>query len=88
VASPRVPETCNFWLLSLRLWTSNGDIMEEHAFRASLSDHKLIRALDRRVFQEFFRNSAAAVTRKGLGDALPLSTTGLASKTLVSELLD
>ncbi len=88
VASPRVPETCNFWLLSLRLWTSNGDIMEEHAFRASLSDRKLIRALDRRVFQEFFRNSAAAVTRKGLGVALPLSTTGLASKTLVSELLD
>lgn len=88
VASPRVPETCNFWLLSLRLWTSNGDIMEEHAFRASLSDHKLIRALDRRVFQEFFRNSAAAVTRKGLGVALPLSITGLASKTLVSELLD
>ena len=22
VASPRIPESCNFWLISLRLWTS------------------------------------------------------------------
>ncbi len=88
VASPRVPEACNFWLLSLRLWTSEGEVMEEHAFRASLSESELIRALDRRVFHEFFRNHATAVAGKGLGVALPLSVAGLASTTLVDELLE
>ncbi len=71
VASPRVPEACNFWLLSLRLWTSEGDVMEEHAFRSGLNEPELIRALDRRVFHEFFRNHATAVAGKGLGIALP-----------------
>ncbi|WP_342324489.1 diguanylate cyclase [Kosakonia sp. BYX6] len=88
VASPRVPEACNFWLLSLRLWTSEGDVMEEHAFRANLNEPELLRALDRRVFHDFFRKHAAAVTGKGLGVALPLSVAGLASNKLVDELLD
>ncbi|WBU50933.1 diguanylate cyclase [Kosakonia pseudosacchari] len=87
VASPRVPEACNFWLLSLRLWTSEGEVMEEHAFRSGLSEPELIRALDRRVFHEFFRNHATAVAGKGLGVALPLSVVGLASQSLVTELL-
>lgn len=88
VASPRVPETCNFWLLSLRLWTSDGEVMEEQQFRAGLSDPELLRALDRRVFQEFFRQYASAVASKGLGVALPLSIAGLSSQTLVDEVLD
>ncbi|QJT81568.1 diguanylate cyclase [Kosakonia sp. MUSA4] len=88
VASPRVPEACNFWLLSLRLWTSEGEVMEEHAFRSDLSEPELIRALDRRVFHEFFRNHATAVAGKGLGVALPLSVAGLSSTTLVNELLE
>jgi diguanylate cyclase (GGDEF)-like protein/PAS domain S-box-containing protein len=88
VASPRVPEACNFWLLSLRLWTSEGEVMEEHVFRSGLSDPELIRALDRRVFHEFFRNHATAVAGKGLGVALPLSVAGLSSTTLVNELLE
>ncbi|WLI77703.1 diguanylate cyclase [Kosakonia sp. H02] len=87
VASPRVPEACNFWLLSLRLWTSEGEVVEEHAFRASLHEPELLRALDRRVFHEFFRQHATAVTGKGLGVALPLSVAGLASAQLVDELL-
>jgi predicted signal transduction protein with EAL and GGDEF domain len=76
VASPRVPETCNFWLLSLRLWTSEGEVMEERAFRAGLNEPELIRALDRRVFHEFFRNHATAVAAKGLGVALPFRLPG------------
>lgn len=88
VASPRVPEACNFWLLTLRLWTSEGEVMEERAFRASLNESELIRALDRRVFHEFFRNHATAVAAKGLGVALPLSSAGLASDRLVDELLE
>lgn len=88
VASPRVPEACNFWLISLRLWTSEGDVMEEHAFRSGLNEPELIRALDRRVFHEFFRNHATAVAGKGLGIALPLSVAGLSSTPLVDELLD
>nr|WP_318381051.1 diguanylate cyclase [uncultured Enterobacter sp.] len=88
VASPRIPETCSFWLLSLRLWTSEGEVMEEHAFRAGLTEPELIRALDRRVLQEFFRNSAAAIARKGLSVALPLSSPGLSSTRLINELLD
>ncbi|MGP3592527.1 diguanylate cyclase [Vagococcus sp. WN89Y] len=87
VASPRVPEACNFWLLSLRLWTSEGEAIEEHAFRKGLSDPELFRALDRRVFDTFFRNHAAQVAGKGLGVALPLSIAGLASQALVDELL-
>lgn len=88
VASPRVPEACNFWLLSLRLWTSEGEVMEERAFRAGLNEPELIRALDRRVFHEFFRNQATAVAAKGLGVALPLSAAGLSSSKLVDEVLD
>ncbi|MBS1205047.1 MAG: diguanylate cyclase [Proteobacteria bacterium] len=88
VASPRVPAACNFWLLSLRLWTSEGEVIEEGAFRSGLSEPKLIRALDRRVFHEFFRNHATAVAGKGLGIALPLSVAGLSSTTLVNELLN
>lgn len=88
VASPRIPEACNFWLLTLRLWTSEGEVMEERAFRAGLNESELIRALDRRVFNEFFRNHAAAVAAKGLGVALPLSSAGLSSTKLVDELLD
>ncbi|MDU4996470.1 MAG: diguanylate cyclase [Enterobacteriaceae bacterium] len=88
VASPRVPETCNFWLLSLRLWTSEGEVMEERAFRAGLNEPELIRALDRRVFHEFFRNHATAVAAKGLGVALPLSAAGLSNSKLVDEILD
>lgn len=87
VASPRVPEACNFWLLSLRLWTSEGEVMEEHAFRAGLHEPELIRALDQRLFHEFFNKHAAAITAKGLGVALPLSVHGLASSSLVDELL-
>ena len=88
VASPRIPETCSFWLLSLRLWTSEGEVMEEHAFRSGLTEPELIRDLDRRVLQEFFRNSAAAIARKGLSVALPLSSPGLSSTHLVNELLE
>ncbi|SFU05008.1 PAS domain S-box-containing protein/diguanylate cyclase (GGDEF) domain-containing protein [Kosakonia arachidis] len=88
VASPRMPETCNFWLLCLRLLTSEGEAMEESAFRSGLSEPELLRALDRRVFHEIFLNHATAVAGKGLGIALPLSVAGLSSTTLVNELLN
>lgn len=87
VASPRIPETSYFWLLSLRLWTSEGDVIEEQAFRAGLSDPELLHALDRRIFTEFFAHHAQAVAAKGLSITLPLSTAGLTSMTLVDELL-
>ncbi|XTZ39797.1 diguanylate cyclase [Salmonella enterica] len=87
VASPRVPETCNFWLLSLRLWSSEGEVIEEHTFRSNLNEPEMIRALDRRVFRDFFLNHAATIAGKGLGVALPLSVSGLASTQLVDELL-
>lgn len=87
VASPRIPETSYFWLLSLRLWTSEGDVIEEQAFRAGLSDPELLHALDRRIFTEFFAHHAQVVAAKGLSITLPLSTAGLTSMTLVDELL-
>ncbi|WES70692.1 diguanylate cyclase [Superficieibacter sp. HKU1] len=87
VASPRIPETSYFWLLSLRLWTSEGEMIEEQAFRAGLSDPELLHALDRRIFTEFFAHHAQAVATKGLSITLPLSTAGLTSMTLVDELL-
>lgn len=87
VASPRIPETSHFWLLSLRLWTSEGEMIEEQAFRAGLSDPELLHALDRRIFSEFFAHHAQAIANKGLSITLPLSTAGLTSLTLVDELL-
>ena len=88
VASPRIPESASFWLLSLRLWTSQGEMQEEHAFRSGLAEPELLHALDRRIFNEFFRTFATPVAAKGMGVALPLSEAGLASVTLVDELLD
>ncbi|EOW6722023.1 diguanylate cyclase [Cronobacter dublinensis] len=73
VASPRVPETATFWLLSLRLWTSEGEMIEEHSFRAGLSDPELLQALDARLLADFFRDHAASVATKGVGVALTLS---------------
>ena len=42
VASPRIPESSSFWLISLRLWTSR-EVLEEHAFRAGLAEPELLR---------------------------------------------
>jgi hypothetical protein len=61
------PESSNFWLISLRLWTSQGEVQEEHAFRAGLAEPELLHALDRRIFSEFFRTYAAQVASKGMG---------------------
>ncbi|VEA46481.1 PAS domain-containing protein [Salmonella enterica subsp. arizonae] len=88
VVAPRTPEATSFWLVSLRLWTSEGDVMEERAFRAGLADPALHHALDRRVFHEFFHHAATAVASKGLSVALPLSAAGLCSATLIDELLE
>lgn len=71
VASPRVPEACNFWLLSLRLWTSEGEVMEEHAFRAGLHEPELIRALDQRVFHEFSVSMRPPSPPKGWASPCP-----------------
>lgn len=88
VASPRIPESSNFWLISLRLWTSQGEVQEEQAFRSGLAEPELLHALDRRIFSEFFRAYAAQVAAKGMGVALPLSQAGLSSVTLVDELIE
>ena len=87
VASPRVPESASFWLLNVRLWTSEGDIIEEQAFRAGIVENELLHALDNRVLHDFFRHHAADVARKGFGVALPLSA-GIATPKLVDQLLD
>lgn len=87
VASPRIPETFSFWLLSLRLGTEDGNVIEEHIFRTGLVDPALNHALDRRVFNEFFQHAATAIASKGLSIALPLSAAGLLSTELVDELL-
>ena len=87
VASPRIPESTNFWLLSLRLWTSDGNVLEESAFRSGLTDPALSCALDCRVFTDFLRNHANAVTLKGFGVALPLSPHGIANDETINALL-
>ncbi|MCS2154953.1 diguanylate cyclase [Scandinavium goeteborgense] len=88
VASPRIPETSNFWLLSMRLWTSEGEMVEEQAFRKGLADQELIHALDRRIYQEFFRNWAPKVATRGVSITLPLSAAGLTGPVLINEILD
>lgn len=87
VASPRIPDTRNLWLISLKLWSSEGEIIDELAFRRSFSDPALNHALDRRILHEFFQQTAKAVASKGLSIALPLSVTGLSSAPLVDKLL-
>ena len=88
VASPRILETRNLWLISLKLWSRNGEVINELTFRRSFSDPMLNLALDRRVLHEFFQQAANAVASKGLSIALPLSVTGLSNTTLVDELLE
>ena len=88
VASPRIPEARNLWLISLKLWSCEGEIIDEQTFRRSFSDPALSHALDRRVFHEFFQQAAKAVASKGISIALPLSVAGLSSATLVNDLLE
>ncbi|EMW49274.1 diguanylate cyclase domain protein [Escherichia coli 2780750] len=88
VASPRIPEARNLWLISLKLWSCEGEIIDEQKFRRSFSDPALSHALDRRVFHEFFQLAAKAVASKGISIALPLSVAGLSSATLVNDLLE
>ncbi|ENF3266447.1 diguanylate cyclase [Escherichia coli] len=88
VASPRIPEARNLWLISLKLWSCEGEIIDEQTFRRSFSDPALSHALDRRVFHEFFQQAAKAVASKGISISLPLSVAGLSSATLVNDLLE
>ncbi len=53
VASPRIPQARNLWLISLKLWSCEGEIIDEQTFRRSFSDPALSHALDRRVFHDF-----------------------------------
>ncbi|WP_435927093.1 diguanylate cyclase [Dryocola sp. BD613] len=86
-APPRVPESTSFYLLSLKLWSSEGEAIEEQSFRNGLIESELQHALDRRVFNEFFLQFAAQFAQKGFGIALPLSPAGLASDAFIDELL-
>lgn len=88
IASPRLPEASNLWLISLKLWSCESEIIDEQTFRRSFSDPALSHALDQRVCHDFFRQAAKAVASKGLSIALPLSVAGLSSATLVNELLE
>ena len=88
VASPRIPQARNLWLISLKLWSCEGEIIDEQTFRRSFSDPALSHALDRRVFHDFFQQAAKAIASKGLSIALPLSVAGLSSATLVNELIE
>lgn len=87
IASPRIPESTNFWLLSLRLWTSEGNALDEYAFRSNVSDPALLCDLDLRVFHEFLKKHASPIALKGFGVALPLSPQGLANDDVVNRIL-
>ena len=76
------------WLISLKLWGCEGEIVDEQTFRRSFGDPALNHALDRRVLHEFFQQTAKAIASKGLSIALPLSVAGLSSASLVNELLE
>ncbi|MFV2384053.1 hypothetical protein ACNIUS_24235, partial [Escherichia coli] len=58
VASPRIPESRKLWLISLKLWRCDGEIIDDHTFRRSFSDPARSHALDRRVFRDFFPQAA------------------------------
>ncbi|WP_202304638.1 diguanylate cyclase [Dryocola clanedunensis] len=87
IAPPRVPESTSFYLLQLKFWSSEGEVLDEKALRSGINDNELHHALDRRVFSEFFREFAPQIAQKGFGVALPISSAGLASDSFVDELL-
>jgi diguanylate cyclase (GGDEF)-like protein/PAS domain S-box-containing protein len=87
IAPPRIPESTSFYLLSLRFWGSDDAVLDESAFRAAVTDKELQCTLDLRIFEEFFSKYAQPVTNKGFGVALALSSHGLASDTVVDEIL-
>ena len=86
VASPRIPESCNFWLISLRLWTSR-----EKCWKSTPSVPAAEPELYMRWTAVYLANSSARMPLR-----LPkrprgrpsLSAAGLASATLIDELLD
>ena len=88
VASPRIPETRNFWLISFRLMSQQGDVFEERGLRARITDPQLNEALDLRLYREFFQHAAQAVASKGLSVALPLSAAGLSRGAVIDALLN
>lgn len=88
VASPRIPESNSFWLLSPHLQNSNGEMLNGQTLRKTLSGPTLIKALDNRIYQLFFGQWAATVSARGIGIALPLSASALSCPTLVTELVE
>ncbi|KEA50554.1 diguanylate cyclase [Mangrovibacter sp. MFB070] len=87
VASPRIPESCSFYLLGVQLWNNAGDMIEENHFRAALSSTDLHKALDLRMIELFFKEHARRVIVKGFTVALSLSVAGLNSGTVVETLV-
>lgn len=87
IAPPRVPESTRFWLLSLKLWNNEGEMIDGDALRDGIRANELHYALDRRVFSEFFREFAGIIAQKGFGIALPLSCESLANSAFIDELL-
>ena len=87
VASPRIPESASFYLLSLRFWGSDGVELDESILRANVTNKELECALDLRIFNEFFDKFAQQVTHKGFGIALPLSSHGIANGQVVDAIL-
>lgn len=88
IAPPRVPESTSLYLLQLKFWNSEGEVLDEQALRSGITDNELHLALDRRVFNEFFRDFAQQLALKGFGVALPLSSAGIACSSFIDELLN
>lgn len=88
IVPTRVSAATSFYFLSLRFCRNNAEVINETALRAQLQDPGLQYDLDKRVIDEFFSRFAKTLTRKGFGVTLPISSVGLASKSLVNELLN
>jgi diguanylate cyclase (GGDEF)-like protein/PAS domain S-box-containing protein len=88
IAPARVSMTTCFYFLSLRFWRNNAEVIDEATLRAQLPDSGLQYDLDQRIIKEFFSRFARTVANKGVGVTLPISAVGLASKSIVNDLLN
>ncbi len=89
VASPRIPEARNLWLISLKLWSCEGEIIDEQKkFVVASAIRHLAMLLTDGYSTNFSSWPQKQLPSKGISIALPLSVAGLSSATLVNDLLE
>lgn len=81
-------EVCNLWLILLKFWSCEGEIIDEQIFCCSFSDLVLSYVFDCWVFYEFFQQVVKVVVSKGISIFFFFFVVGLSSVMLVNDLFE